>query len=101
MEWRGGMIPHLGLHSSPEKRSSPSPAEANPLREITQNWSQFRGPQRDGNVPLPSAQKPFSGPPNLRWKTSCGAGHSSIITIGSLIITLEQRGTANASQLAA
>ena len=92
MEWRGGMIPHLGLHSSPEKRSSPSPAEANPLREITQNWSQFRGPQRDGNVPLPSAHKPFSGPPNLRWKTSCGAGHSSIITIGNLIITLEQRG---------
>ena len=92
MEWRGGMVPHLGLQSPPAKDSSLLQTEANPLREITQDWSQFRGSKRDGHVPLPSAHKPFSELPNLRWKTSCGAGHSSIITSGSLIITLEQQG---------
>jgi outer membrane protein assembly factor BamB len=92
MEWRGGMVPYLGLQSSPEKKGSILQTEDNPLREINQNWSQFRGPQRNGHVPLPSGHKSFDAPPNLRWKTTCGAGHSSIITIGGSVITLEQRG---------
>jgi outer membrane protein assembly factor BamB len=92
MEWRGGMVPHIGLASSGEMPANSSSAEAEPLRKITGDWSQFRGPQRDGHVPLPSDHQPFAGLPTPRWNKACGAGHSSIITHGQQVITLEQRG---------
>jgi outer membrane protein assembly factor BamB len=91
MEWRGGMVPHIGLASSagaPENSS----AQVEPLRKITGDWSQFRGPKRDGHILIPSDHQPFSRLPAPRWKTECGAGHSSIITYGQQVITLEQKG---------
>jgi outer membrane protein assembly factor BamB len=86
------MVPHIGLASSGEMPANSSSAEAEPLRKITGDWSQFRGPQRDGHVPLPSDHQPFAGLPTPRWNKACGAGHSSIITHGQQVITLEQRG---------
>jgi outer membrane protein assembly factor BamB len=92
MEWRGGMIPHIGLASSAETPENSSSAQEDPLRRITVNWPQFRGPQRDGHVPTQPDHKAFSELPSMRWKVTCGAGHSSIITHGQQVITLEQRG---------
>ena len=92
MEWRGGMIPNFSLQGSTERDASPSLTNTNQLREITQEWSQFRGPKRDGHVPLPSGSKPFTRPPSPRWNKLCGAGHSSVVTSNQLVITLEQRG---------
>ncbi len=86
------MVPHIGLASSGEIPANSSSAEAEPLRKITGDWSQFRGPQRDGHVPVPPDHKPFAGLPTPRWNKACGAGHSSIITHGQQVITLEQRG---------
>jgi outer membrane protein assembly factor BamB len=92
MEWRGGMIPHIGLASSADTPENSSSAQEDPLRRITVNWPQFRGPQRDGHVPTPPGHKAFSGLPSTRWQVTCGAGHSSIITHGQQVITLEQKG---------
>ena len=92
MEWRGGMIPHFTLQGSTERDSAPSLTNTSQLREITQEWSQFRGPKRDGHVPVPSGSKPFTRPPSPRWNKLCGAGHSSVVTSNQLVITLEQRG---------
>ena len=92
LEWRGGMIPHLKMASS---KGSEEPARdffRPPLRETTQNWSQFRGPKKDGHAPTPTVVMDWKRPPKARWSMPCGLGHSSIITFGKLVITLEQDG---------
>jgi len=86
------MVPHIGLASSAGVHESSSAAQAESLRKITGDWSQFRGPKRDGHVPHPTDHQPFAELPTKRWKMACGAGHSSIITHGQQVITLEQRG---------
>jgi outer membrane protein assembly factor BamB len=91
MEWRGGMVPHIGLASSSSVPQNSS-AQVKQLRKITGDWPQFRGAQRDGHAPTPPDHQPFAGLPTPRWKMSCGAGHSSIITHGQQVITLEQKG---------
>ncbi|MDA1078463.1 MAG: hypothetical protein O2908_05380, partial [Verrucomicrobia bacterium] len=92
MEWRGGMVPHIGLTSPAGVPENSSSHQGDPLRKITGNWSQFRGPQRDGHVPLAPTHQPFTELPALRWQRVCGAGHSSIITHRQQVITLEQKG---------
>ena len=85
------MVPHIGLASSAGVHESSS-AQVEPLRKITGDWSQFRGPKRDGHVPHPADHQVFAELPTTRWKMACGAGHSSIITHGQQVITLEQKG---------
>lgn len=92
MEWRGGMVPHIGLTSPAGAPENSSSHQGGPLRKITGDWSQFRGPQRDGHVPLVPKHQPFTELPALRWQRVCGAGHSSIITHDQQVITLEQKG---------
>ena len=91
MEWRGGMIPQLGF----SKGNASNDAQSGdfyrpPLRDTAENWNQFRGPERNGHIPLQSVSIDWTNPPKTRWATPCGLGHSSIITSGKLAITMEQ-----------
>ena len=92
MEWRGGMIPHIGL-----KDAKPAPLQNDfqhnaTLRTGNFNWPQFRGPDRDGHAPDQGTKINWENVPSLVWEDTCGAGHSSIITSGTLLYTLEQIG---------
>ena len=91
MEMRGGMIPHIGLEKKPPV---PKRIARNTLsfREINQDWSQFRGPDRNGDASKQNPPFNLTEAPALCWQVSCGTGHSSIVTKGDLIVTLEQKG---------
>ena len=92
MEWRGGMIPHIGLK---ERVPAPLPSKISDQQDWrpgTFEWPQFRGPQRDGHAPDQATRINWETAPALVWEDSCGAGHSSLITSGSLLYTLEQIG---------
>ena len=92
MEWRGGMIPHLELSKSEKQDDLSRDYFRPPLREITQNWSQYRGPAKNGHAPTPTVAMDWKRLPKARWSMPCGEGHSSIITSGKRVITLEQEG---------
>jgi outer membrane protein assembly factor BamB len=91
MEWRGGMIPHLGF-SKGKARNDKRARDfyRPPLRNTSENWDQFRGPERNGHIPVQSVSIDWTKPPQTRWSTPCGLGHSSIITSGKLALTMEQ-----------
>ena len=85
------MIPHLGF----SKGKAPNDERARdfyrpPLRDTSENWNQFRGPERNGHIPTQTVSIDWTKPPKTRWSTPCGLGHSSIITSGKLAITMEQ-----------
>ena len=92
MEWRGGMVPHLELSKSEKQDDLSRDYFRPPLREISQNWSQYRGPAKNGHAPTPTVAMDWKRLPKARWSMPCGAGHSSIITSGKRVITLEQEG---------
>ena len=92
MEWRGGMIPHIGL-----KNAKPAPQQNDFQHNATWRtgnfyWPQFRGPQRDGHTPDQGTKIIWENAPSLVWEDTCGAGHSSLISSNSLLYTLEQIG---------
>jgi outer membrane protein assembly factor BamB len=85
------MIPHLGF----SKGKAPNDERARdfyrpPLRDTSENWNQFRGPERNGHIPTQTVSIDWTKPPKTRWSTPCGLGHSSIITSDKLSITMEQ-----------
>ena len=91
MEWRGGMIPHLDLSSSnPRSEDPPRDFYKPPLRDLSANWNQFRGPKRNGHIPAQTISIDWTKPAKERWSTTCGLGHSSIVTSGKLVVTMEQ-----------
>jgi outer membrane protein assembly factor BamB len=91
MEWRGGMIPHLELSKvNSAKDNLAQDFYRPPLRQTEKEWGQFRGPDRNGHIPTQTVSIDWSKPPKTRWSTSSGLGHSSIITSGNLVITMEQ-----------
>lgn len=57
------------------------------------DWPQFLGPRRDGTLPAPVLARDWQlQPPRPLWRHSVGAGWGSFATVGSVAITLEQRG---------
>jgi outer membrane protein assembly factor BamB len=92
MEWRGSMIPHFGLKGNEQAIDSVPTEKQSSLRSIPVDWPQFRGPARDGVAPNQGLELNWSGSPALRWKIPAGEGHSSIITHGQSVITMEQDG---------
>ena len=90
MEWRGGMIPHIGMYRS-EKNPVLTIANSEiDFRSIPSNWNQFRGPNRDGVSPVQGIQIKWNQKPDLLWNIPCGEGHSSIVVNGNSVFTLEQ-----------
>ena len=92
MEWRGGMIPHIGLKDTKPATLQNEFQPNATWRTGNFNWPQFRGPERDGHAPDQETKLNWENAPSLVWEDNCGAGHSSLITSGSLLYTLEQIG---------
>lgn len=74
-----------------EKESSELDAAiANP------EWSEFRGPNRDGRYLGPAISTAWETDPELIWKIPVGPGWSSFSLAGELMYTQEQRGDSEA-----
>lgn len=84
------MVPHFELSKSEKQDDLSHDYFRPPLREITQNWSQYRGPSKNGHALTPKVAMDWKRLPKARWSMPCGDGHSSIITSGKRVITLEQ-----------
>ena len=87
------MLPHLGITGKESEIVSQPVGESPQLRNVSSGWPQFRGPNRDGVAPTQKTEINWSKAPLLRWRVSAGEGHSSIITFGQSVITMEQDGT--------
>ena len=92
MEWRGSMLPHFEMKGGESILVSQTSESKTALRSVPTHWSQFRGPERDGIAPSQGIELNWSASPVLRWKVPAGEGHSSIITFGQSVITMEQDG---------
>lgn len=56
-------------------------------------WSDFRGPQRDGKLPGITLDEDWTTtPPRSVWKSKIGPGWSSFTVAGNRLFTQEQRG---------
>ena len=86
------MIPHLEIEKDQLSKESQPVRNQPSLREVTSEWTQFRGPNRDGVAPDQKTSLNWNSPPVLRWKTPAGEGHSSIITFENSVISMEQDG---------
>jgi len=92
MEWRGGMIPHVGLSKDAPTNRQNIVNNSEPLRESASQWNQYRGPNRDGHIPPQGVDINWKEKPKALWKVSAGAGHSSILIAEQTVFTLEQDG---------
>ena len=92
MEWRGGMVPHIGLGKSEGSKTELFVDNSKALREIPVPWNQYRGPNRDGHIPKQGTTLGWQNKPSLRWKVPNGPGHSSVLIGKQTVYTLEQNG---------
>ena len=92
MEWRGGMIPHIGISKEDSTKSQPIINKPFSLRENSTQWNQYRGPNRDGHIPGQGVAINWKEKPSILWKVPAGAGHSSVLIGEQTIFTLEQSG---------
>ena len=92
MEWRGGMIPHIGISKEDSTKSQPIINNPVSVRENSTQWNQYRGPNRDGHIPAQGVAINWKEKPSILWKVRAGAGHSSVLISEQSIFTLEQSG---------
>jgi len=92
MDWRGGMIPHIGISKEDSTKSQPIINNPVSLRENSTQWNQYRGPNRDGHIPAQGVAINWKEKPSILWKVPAGAGHSSVLIGEQTIFTLEQSG---------
>jgi outer membrane protein assembly factor BamB len=100
--WRWAPTPEeeylRGLADRSESASgSRAPSDAADVNEqisrATSQWSDFRGPMRDGKQPgLRLKEDWVASPPKEIWKTPIGPGWSSFTVAGRKLFTQEQRG---------
>ena len=90
MEWRGGMIPHVGMDRSEKNPVQTIANNQTDFRTIPSNWNQFRGPNRDGVSLVQGIKIKWNQKPDLFWKIPCGEGHSSVVVNENSVFTLEQ-----------
>ena len=91
MEWRGGMIPHIGLSKEEVTNTETVVNDPVALREIPAIWNQYRGPDRDGHIPSQGVAVNWNKKPVALWKIPGGAGHSSVLIGDNSVFTLEQK----------
>ena len=100
--WRWAPTPEeeylRGLADRSESASvSSAPSDAVDVDEqisrATSQWSDFRGPLRDGKQPGSRLKEDWAAsPPKESWKTPIGPGWSSFTVAGQRLFTQEQRG---------
>lgn len=85
---QGGKSADSGSESSTDS----SLAEVEVTRSASQ-WSDFRGPNRDGKLPGVRLNEDWkTSPPREVWRTKIGPGWSSFTAAGHRLFTQEQRG---------
>ena len=92
MEWRGGMIPHVGLSKDIPTDSQTIVNDRVSLRQHSSQWNQYRGPNRDGHIPEQGVALNWEKKPKALWKVPAGPGHSSVLVAEQTVYTLEQSG---------
>lgn len=66
---------------------------AEEISRNTAQWSDFRGPRRDGRLPGITLEEDWNThPPRMVWKSRVGPGWSSFSVSGIRLFTQEQRG---------
>ncbi len=103
VEWRGGFPPVLTFrktkpdysavetHRAQQTNQSPPAPVLTPAR-LTNYWTDFRGPRRDGRYDeLPILTNwPAAGLRPL-WRQPCGGGYASFVVADGRAFTIEQR----------
>jgi outer membrane protein assembly factor BamB len=57
---------------------------------LAADWSQYRGPNRQGTTPLPSLAVGWpEGGPEIAWRRPIGGGYSSVVGAGGRLFTME------------
>ena len=92
MEWRGGMIPHVGLSKDIPTDRQTIVNDRVSLRQHSSQWNQYRGPNRDGHIPEQGVALNWENKPKALWKVPAGPGHSSVLVAEQTVYTLEQSG---------
>lgn len=97
LEWRWNpSAEDLFLAEHPKRVVAPQPkivASAAMKIEQPDDWSGFRGPNRDGVVHGSHIDTDWSSnPPKALWRQRAGPSWSSMVVIGERLITQEQRG---------
>ena len=92
MEWRGGMIPHVGLSKDIPTDRQTIVNDRVSLRQHSSQWNQYRGPNRDGHIPEQGVALNWEKKPKALWKVPAGPGHSSVLVAEQTVYTLEQSG---------
>ena len=90
MEWRGGMVPHVGFENETGEEGMVQSKENASIRAIPHSWNQFRGPDRDGVIPDQGLPIAWDQKPSPLWKVPCGLGHTSITANENSVFTIEQ-----------
>lgn len=101
IEFDGQMNPqfHIGRRTAQRLRleshrtGAPSSGET-PLAATTDtDFPEYRNLRRDGVVYGLQLQRDWSAhPPKELWRQPCGGGYSGFVSVGDLIVTIEQRG---------
>lgn len=82
----------LASHADSAALPEESTLTAPPLESGPGDWTEFRGPRRDGTLPgVRIATDWDENPPTLAWKQRIGPGWSSFIVVGDRAFTQEQR----------
>lgn len=55
-------------------------------------WSQFRGPNRDGQAPMLQVPASWPDQPQVRWKVEIGEGHASPVVYDGKIFIMARQG---------
>lgn len=76
-----------------ETSSSAATSPATPSTELTNSYSQFMGPNRNGILAGPQLARDWKqSPPRELWRHAVGAAWSGFVIAGSRAITQEQQG---------
>ena len=92
MEWRGGMVPHVGLKVKSLNKVTRVENDSITFRENISQWNQYRGPNRDGHIPQQGVAINWQEKPKTLWQVPVGEGHSSVLVDQETIFSLEQNG---------
>ena len=92
MEWRGGMVPHVGLKVKSLNKVPRVENDSITFRENISQWNQYRGPNRDGHIPHQGVAINWQEKPKTLWQVPVGEGHSSVLVDQETIFSLEQNG---------
>ena len=83
MEWRGGMIPHVGLSKDIPTDRQTIVNDRVPCGTLLQ-WNQYRGPTGTDIFPEQGVALNWQNKPSLLWKVPAGPGHSSVLIANKL-----------------